>query len=269
MGYQQGFHELEMPGVPLASVLRMEELSQRLMHRLVLPFHPPNYELAIYRSKTGGVVTIMARCNFELHQCDQYFCHQNADIDSHTPLISLHWPFHPWSNVKALENVRMNTHRVSYLPSLEDSHLSDTASMADNSHFVALPQPHSFKSVPLGGSGAPGPLGLHNHIGISHLCQSNEIKLISVEDSWGFGLLVFYEVGRDIFCNLVLHFICFLLPPILYCSPPPVGIGFSQDQVTWSQWNGISFSIIVPLLSFSPWCGLCMNLFKGSLQLFT
>ena len=108
MGYCQGFHALEMPGVSLASVLRMEESPQRLMHRLVLLFHPSNYELAISRLKRSEVVVIMASCIFELHKCDQHFCHQIADVGSHTPLIPLHWSFYPWSNVKALENVQMN-----------------------------------------------------------------------------------------------------------------------------------------------------------------
>ena len=58
-----------------------------------------------------------------------------------------------------------------------------------------------------------------------------------------------HKVGRDAFCNLALHLIWFLLPLIFYLSPPPVGVSFSQDQVTWLQWNGISFPIVVPLLS--------------------
>ena len=80
------------------------------MHGLVLAFHPPNLELGMSRSKRGGIVVIVANCIFELHQCDQYFCHQKAGIDSHTPLIPLHWSFYPCSNMEALQNVWMNTH---------------------------------------------------------------------------------------------------------------------------------------------------------------
>ena len=41
-------------------------------------------------------------------------------------------------------------HGVSYLPPLGESYLSDAGSTMDNSHFEALPQFHSFESVPLG-----------------------------------------------------------------------------------------------------------------------
>ena len=83
-----------------------------------------------------------------------------------------------------------------------------------------------------------------------------------MEDLWASGLLVFHKVGREILCNLALHFIQFLLPPILHLSPSPVGIGSSQDQVTWLKWNGISFSIILPLLSPCLCHGLHLSLFK-------
>ena len=74
---------------------------------------------------------------------------------------------------------------------------------------------------------------------------------------------------KDTLSNLPLHFVQFLLPPFLHSPPPPVGIGFSKDQVTWFQWNGISFPIISALLSLCLWCGLHRTLFKGFLQPFT
>ena len=83
-------------------------VTQKSYSWAALPFHPPNFDLAISRLKRGGVVVIMASCIFELHQCDQYFYHQNADVDSHTPLIPLHWLFHSWSNMEAPENIQMN-----------------------------------------------------------------------------------------------------------------------------------------------------------------
>ena len=104
---------------------------------------------------------------------------------------------------------------------------------------------------------------------MSPLCWSNEKKSILMEHSWASSPLVFHEVGKDAFCNLALHFVWFLLPLIHHLSPPPVGIGFSQDQVTWVQWNGISFPIIVWLLSLCLWCGLHLSLFKGLPQSFT
>ena len=94
-------------------------------------------------------------------------------------------------------------------------------------------------------------------------------KSILVEDSWTSCQLVFHQVWRDAFCNLALQFIWFLLPPILHLSPLPVGISFSQDQVTWFQWNGIGIPIILPLLSLHLWCGLHLSLFKGLPQSFT
>ena len=149
MGYQQGFHTLEMSGIQLASVLWMEELPQRSMHRLALLFDPLGYELAISRSNRGGVVVIMASCMFELHQCDQYFCYQNAHIDSHTPLIPLHQTFLPLSNVKALENVQMNTQI--FLFTLPTGVLPVQCWVNDGQFtLLALPQPHSTESVPLG-----------------------------------------------------------------------------------------------------------------------
>ena len=54
-------------------------------------------------------------------------------------------------------------HGISYLPILEESHLSDAVPAMDNLHFVVLPQSCSFEFVPLG-------------------WWSNEKKWISVED---------------------------------------------------------------------------------------
>ena len=160
-------------------------------------------------------------------------------------------------------------HGVSYLPSLEESYLSDAGSMSDNSHFVVFPQSHSSESVPLGWQWCTWPAWpAQSYRDESSLLEQWK-NLILVEDLWVSSPLVFHEVGRDTFHDLVLDFIQFLLQPILYLSPPPVGINFSQDQVTWIQWNDISFSIMLPLLSFIPWCGLHLNLFKGFLQPFT
>ena len=161
------------------------------------------------------------------------------------------------------------THRISYSPTLEKSHLSDAGLAIDNSHFVVLSQSHSSKFVHLGCGDAPGPLGLHNHSDMSPLCQSNKKKSVLVQGTWASCLLVFHEVGRDSFHNLALHCVWFLLWLIFHLYPPPVGISFSQDQVNWFQWNSISFHIVVPLLSLCLWCGLHLSLFKGLLQSFT
>ena len=64
-------------------------------------------------------------------------------------------------------------------------------------------------------------------------------------------------------------FIWFLLPLVFHLSPPFIGIGFSQDQVTWFQWNGISFMIIVSPLPFILRCGLHLPFLEGFMQSLT
>ena len=50
-----------MPGIFMASVFRMKRSPQKLMHGLAPPFHTcQSYELAISRTKRGGVKVIMA-----------------------------------------------------------------------------------------------------------------------------------------------------------------------------------------------------------------
>ena len=159
-------------------------------------------------------------------------------------------------------------HRVFNSPALEESHLSEIGLVMYNSHLVALPQSHSSEFVSLGWWWCTWPAWPAQPYEMSPLCQRNQKRSISVEDSNPSGPLVFHEVGREALHNLALHFLQLLLPPIFNLSPPPVGISFSQDQVIWLKWNGISFPVIMMLLSLCLWCGLHLSLFKGLLQSF-
>ena len=107
-----------------------------------------------------------------------------------------------------------------------------------------FPQSHSESLLLQGGSGTPCLPSLHNCTGESPLQEWWEKvgfsgRLMSIPSA------IFHEVGS----NLALHFILFFLSLVLHFPLPLVGIDFSQDQVAWFQWNDISFSIIVPLLS--------------------
>ena len=84
-----------------------EAVTQKSMCWLALPFHAPQgYELAISRTKRGGVEFIMAGHMLQAStSVISTICCQNANIDSHTPLVPLHWTFYPWSNIYALENI--------------------------------------------------------------------------------------------------------------------------------------------------------------------
>ena len=183
-----------------------------------------------------------------------------------TPPIPLHQTFHLLS--KKLWEMSEWMQRVSYSTILEESHLFWC--WASNGQFSLC---------------SSSPVGLFrvcsSRVVVVHLAHfacttvqrwvpsdgSNEKNLILVEDSWASCPLVFHEVGRDAFCNLAPHFVWFLLPLILHLSPPSVGTGFSQDKVTWLQWNSGSFPFVVPLLSVCLWCGLHLSLLKGLPQL--
>ena len=150
------------------------------------------------------------------------------------------------------------THGVSYLPTLEESYLSDHIFSLTPLEFIPLgwwwctwptwpAQPYRDESPQL---------GYWEKVNFGG-------ELVSI---WSAD---FHKVQRNAFCTLVLHFLWFLLTLILHLSPPPVGVGLSHDQVTWLQWNGTSFPIVMPLLSLCLWCGLHLSLFKGLLQSFT
>ena len=98
-----------MPGVLMASVLRMRWSSQKSMHGLVLPFHTSrvmSLQSLVWREV--GLRLSWPVISFMFHWCDQYLCFQNANIDFHTPLVPLHQTFHPWSSGDALVNVQRN-----------------------------------------------------------------------------------------------------------------------------------------------------------------
>ena len=133
----------------MASVFRMEWSPQKLMHRLVHPFHAPHFvSLQSLEWREVGLKLLWLVVSFQPHWCDQYLPCQNANIDFHTPPITIHQTFHPLSSQEALENFCMNawsflfTHPVGVSP---------IWCWASNLHFVALPQSHSPPEfVPLG-----------------------------------------------------------------------------------------------------------------------
>ena len=213
-----------------------------------------------------GLKLLWLVISFGPHLCNQYLHCQNTNVDFHTSLIPLHWTFYPWSSKGALENVKINAWGFLF------THLRGVSPVwcwEGDGQFTlcgaSLVSLSSEVCSSRGRGGAPGPLSLHSLTERSLLCRSNEIWLVLVEDSWVSCQLVPHEVGRDVFSNLVFHFIWFLLPPVLHFPPPPVGIGFSQDQVTWFQKNGISSPFVVLLLSLCLCCGLHLSLFKGCL----
>ena len=79
-------------------------------------------------------------------------------------------------------------------------------------------------------------------------------------------LLICHEAKKDALSNSAYHLIQFLLPLVLHFPLPFVGIGFSQDQITWLQQNGISLSVIVSLLSLSLSSELLLPFLEGFSQ---
>ena len=151
---------------------------------------------------------------------------------------------------------------------LEESHLSDAGLVMDKLHFVVLPQSHSSKFVPLGWwwctwSAWPAQpcrdesplLDQWEKIDFS----GGFVSIQSTGFSWD-------RKGCPLQCGAPLHTFPSPTNPSPFSSP--VGIGFSQDWVTWLQWNDISFSIIVPLLSLCLWGGWHLSLFEGFSQSF-
>ena len=112
--------------------------------------HPCVVSLQSPEQREVGLKKSWSVMSFKPHQCNQYLCLWNADVDVHTPLILLHQTFHPLSNEETLETSEW-MHIIYYSPILEESHLSDAGPAMDNSHFVVLSQSHSSSEfVPLG-----------------------------------------------------------------------------------------------------------------------
>ena len=116
---------------------------------------PQSYELAISSMKRGGV---------EFY-CGQSFPTSITGVIStstarNMPLLT---PSHPWSlyielftldPTGMLSKTSKGQHKASCSPNLEESQLSVAGLVADISHFVALPQSHSYlELVPLEDSG--------------------------------------------------------------------------------------------------------------------
>ena len=89
-------------GVLTVSVLRMKQSPQKSMNGLALLFHAPKV-MSLQSLVRWGWVLSWSVISFKYHQCDQYLHCHSANIDSLTPLVPLHWTFHPWSNKDTLE----------------------------------------------------------------------------------------------------------------------------------------------------------------------
>ena len=254
----------------MASVLRMS-VTQKLMHGLVLPFPTPQgYELAISRMKTGGDEFIMASCILLASPVlSGPLLSEHWHWLPYTPLIPLHQTFHPWSNRDALKKFWWVAQSFLFT---QPRGVSTVCCWACSRQFTI----HGVSSVSLlSGVCCPRVVVVkQTHLACMTIHRRSPLqeqweKVSLVEDSWASHFLVLHEVQRDSFSNLVFHFIWLLLPSVLHLPLPPVGISFSQDQVTSLQWNGISLPVIISLLSLRLRCGLHLCFLEGFSESFT
>ena len=240
------------------------------MHGLAPPFHAPTVmSLQSLDWREVRLKLLWPVVSFEPHWCGQYLCHQNTNADFHIPLIPVHQTFHPWSSKEVPENVWRNewsfvltqprgVSPVWHWASDEHCALCGTSS-------VSLPSGVCFSRVVV------------VHLAhLAHMTAQRGVPSIGVMWKIGFGgglgrvLSAVSSWGRKGCLQQPGNSLHTVLPPTSPSpSSSPIGASFSQDQVTWFQWNGISFSIIVLLLSLSLWCGLHLSFFEGFLQLFT
>ena len=220
------------------------------MHRLVLPFHTPqSYELAISRARRWGWV-----------YCAQLYPSSLASVISTSAArMQKLTPSHSWPSTS------------NFLPLIQQGCSGKTSEGHGrySTLFVTFSVLYYLGCVPLGQWWHTCLLSLHVHAKKSASCRSDEKKSVLVEDLWASSLLVLHEVQGDAISNLAFHFIWFFLPLILHFPLHLVGVSFSQDKVTCFQQNGISLSVIVPLLSLSLRCGQCFHFLEGFSQLFT
>ena len=83
-----------------------EAVTQKSKCRLALPFHTlivMNLQSLEWREV--GLSLSWLAISYKLQQWDQYLSHQNDNVDSHIPLVILHWTFHPWFKVDILVTV--------------------------------------------------------------------------------------------------------------------------------------------------------------------
>ena len=232
--------------------------------------YPLCFELAISGTKGDGFEEIVISHIFQTSsvwwvplppEC-QHWC-------PHIP-FPLHWTFYPWSSRDAPENIFSNVQ--SFLLT-HPRGVSPVWHWASSRQFALCGASSFSLTFQVGSSRMVVAHLVHSACTSEHkgtpIMGGNEKKLIPVEDSWASSLLVFHKVGRDTFSNSAFHFVWFLLPLVFHLSPPFVGISFSQDQVTWFQWNGISFTIIVSPLPFSLRSGLHLHFLEGFVQLLT
>ena len=92
----------------LASVFRMEWLSQRSMCRLVCLFCTPHFKLTISRTKRSGIEEIMIGHIFLTSLVWSGLPHPECWHWHLHITFPVHQMFHPWSCKEALENVLQN-----------------------------------------------------------------------------------------------------------------------------------------------------------------
>ena len=204
--------------------------------------------------------------SFTPHWCYQYLCCWNANIDFYIPSIPLNQTFNPLSSQESLNCMTLWSFLFTH-----PRGVSTVWCWASNGQFTLCGA--SSVSLPFRVCSS-GVVLVH----LAHIvCTIAETGVLSVivmrKFNFGGGLMSILSTGssqgrKGCLLQPVIHFVCFLFPPVLHFPPPHLGISFSQHQVTWFPWNGISFSIIVPLLSLHLWHGLHLSLFKGFPQSF-
>ena len=181
---------------------------------------------------------------FKPHWCDQYLCYQNTDTDFHTPPVTLHQTFHPWSSKKAPENIQRNAWSFLFT---QPRRVSSVCHWTGDGQFTLCGA-----SVSLSSRVCSSRLVMVHPAQLAHTIIQREVLFVGAMRKSQFQWRTpehpvhwfFTRVGKDAFSNLALHSVWFLLLLVLHFLLPFVGVGFSQDQITWFQWNGISFSII-------------------------
>ena len=256
-----------MPGIFLASVFRMEGHPKDQCMGQHIHFVPTCFKLTDSRMKRGGMEEIMVNCFFLTSLVWSVPPHPECWCKHlHIP-FPLHWIFHPWSSKEASENILKNawsfllTHPRGVLP---------VWCWAGGRHF-ALCGAFSFSLALWVGSSR---MVVAHLVCSAHTLVHKGVPIMGVmRRSWFWWRThehpvcwFFHKVWRDAFCNPVFHFTQLLLPHVFDLSPSFVGIGFSQDQVTWLQWNGIGLAIIVSPLPFSLRWELCLYFFESFLQ---
>ena len=255
----------------MASMLRTRQLPEIDVQASSPISCPKVMSLQSLEWREVGLSLLWPAISYRPHQCDQYLCCQNIDVDFHTPLVPLHHTFHYWSNMDTLVNIQRIAQNILFSQPRGVSNWSDSGSVTDNIHFVVLSLSHSYPEFV--------PLGWGWHILPAQFAQlyKGECPLQEWWEKAGFGEELMSIMSTDSWQGMKGHHLQPSIP--LHMGPPShwslhfplllVGISFGQDQVTCSQQNGFILFAIVPLLSLSLRCGLYLHFLEGFSQSFT